>query len=361
MKKRELFVFSGQSNMMGACVYPPTEQISFDRSFQYYHTPKRLKEDCGVFQANAYPCGEFCYKDLKKAYENTDVYGKSLLNDYQKNTYFCPSLSNLQSDENKSEYPFSRYSESNASVGASLAPYIVKEWEGLNRQCNFTHIAKGNVSINYYFNKEMIEKLNKLIKKYNLKNKADLPYQELSEDSGVGDYFIEKIKDFFADSKKVYFNENLDTKCFFWLQGESDCSKSKQLYKLYLQVLWGKLKTLGFTHFFCIRVGFWEKDSVTEIMKAQEEFCQQEPDAYMLTRVCSYMPTPNQNIEKWYGRQENVCQFLNCRDSFFGFNNNHINQRGFEIISKASIKNLRNVLIDNLPVQIEQEKCLPLK
>ena len=72
------------------------------------------------------------------------------------------------------------------------------------------------------------------------------------------------------------------------------------------------------------------------------------------------MPTCGQNIEKWYKTREDVSEFLNCRDSFFGFKNNHINQLGFEIISKFAIKNLTRVLIDKLPVELEKEKCLPL-
>ena len=59
MKERELFVFSGQSNMMGACVYPPKEQIVFTDSFEYLHKPKRFGKKMGEFKNTGFPCGEF--------------------------------------------------------------------------------------------------------------------------------------------------------------------------------------------------------------------------------------------------------------------------------------------------------------
>ena len=34
--KRELFVFAGQSNMMGASVYPAKQQIVYKNSFEYF-------------------------------------------------------------------------------------------------------------------------------------------------------------------------------------------------------------------------------------------------------------------------------------------------------------------------------------
>ena len=42
--KRPLFVFAGQSNMMGAAVYPASRQIFFENSYEYMHRAKRFGE-----------------------------------------------------------------------------------------------------------------------------------------------------------------------------------------------------------------------------------------------------------------------------------------------------------------------------
>ena len=47
--KRHLFVFSGQSNMMGAAVFNAREQIYFKSSFEYLHKAKRLGAKMGEF------------------------------------------------------------------------------------------------------------------------------------------------------------------------------------------------------------------------------------------------------------------------------------------------------------------------
>ena len=94
--KRPLFVFAGQSNMMGAAVYEASEQIYFKNSFEYLHKPRRFSKAMGEFKDYGFPSGEFSYKDLDAAYGNnkTPDY-KSDLDVYRDNTYFCPSMSNL--------------------------------------------------------------------------------------------------------------------------------------------------------------------------------------------------------------------------------------------------------------------------
>ena len=91
----------------------------------------------------------------------------------------------------------------------------------------------------------------------------------------------------------------------------------------------------------------------------QEEFCEELPDAYMLTRVCSFMPTPTQDIKKWYGEAD-MDEYLYCRDSYYGFPNEHINEKGFQIIAKLSIRNMQNILIKKVAVELEAERCVPL-
>ena len=364
MKKRELFVFSGQSNMLGACVYPASEQVYFQNSYEYIHKNKRLGlSNHGSFKKEGFPCGEFVYKFPQKAYASDIVVdGKSTLASYNINTFFTSSMCNLQSEKEKSLFDFSYFSEANAPFAVSLAPYIVIGWEELGAQCAYAHIAKGGVQIRYFFNEEMITSLNKKITHYNAGHGTAIPLQMVTETTaGAGDYFLEKIVDFFADSEEKFAGENLQTRCFFWLQGETyDGCYPRILYKLYLETLWEKLKELGFTHFFCIRVGYWMNDGIVEIMKAQEEFCSEHSDAYMLTRVCSYMPMPSQDVECWYGK-ENIKEFLYCRDSYFGFDNHHLNEKGFKLIADAALKNVKRILIEGKPVELEEEKCLLMK
>ena len=356
--QRDLFVFAGQSNMMGACVYPAKEQIVYNNSFEYLHKPKRLGKKQGEFKNYAFPCGEFSYKNIDIAYKKENVInGKSTINNYIENCYFCPSMCNLKSDEDKSVIPFADFSEVNMPFASSLAPFIVNEWEKLGNKCVYSHVAKGSVPINYYFNEQMISTLNDLIVEHNAKNGDNFPMQTVC-DNGA-DYFFEKCNDFFIDSENKFKGEDLSNKCFFFLQGESDANIDKNLYKLYLKTLWKHLKNIGFTHFFCIRLGYWSCDAILNVMKAQEEFCLEIEDAYMLTRVCSFIPYDGQNLDKWYGNL-NYSDYADCRDTYFGFDNDHINEKGFKIIAKSAIENIKRVLIDKTSTVLEDELCLPL-
>jgi hypothetical protein len=88
--RRDLFVFAGQSNMMGAAVYPPETSLSVAHSYEYKHKDRRLGSPMGRFAPVGYPVGEFSYADLSYAYSDnmTDAKGNSRLNDYGKNAYF---------------------------------------------------------------------------------------------------------------------------------------------------------------------------------------------------------------------------------------------------------------------------------
>lgn len=347
--------------MMGASVYPAKEQTYLGRSYEYLHKPKRLGGLEGVFKRECFPSGEFAYKDLNLAYPYGDAV-KSTLNRYYDNTYFCPSMTNLKAEYTKQVYDFDVFSESSSDpLASSIAPYIALEWEKLGRQCAYAHIAKGGVSINHYFTMEMIDDLNRRIREHNQKFGTSLEIQALAESSiGASEYFSTKTRDFFEDSARKFEGENLDNKCLVWLQGECDSTMPKNLYRLYLDTLWDWLKRLGFTHFFVIRVGYWMQDEIVNIMRAQEEFCEQTSDAYMLTRICSYMPMTVQNLDAWYDG-EDVGEYTYCRDSYYGYDNQHINDKGNQMIAKSATANIYRVLVDHLDVSLESEKCTPLK
>ena len=116
----------------------------------------------------------------------------------------------------------------------------------------------------------MLKRLNSLISEHNEKSGDTLPVQAPSSESA--DYFFEKTRDLILDSEQKFKGESLENKCFFWLQGEQDAEQPKSLYKLYLSVLWEELKALGFTHFFCIRVGYWFNDGIAAIMLLPESW-----------------------------------------------------------------------------------------
>ena len=328
--KRPLFVFSGQSNMMGAAVYPASEQIHYNNSFEYLHKPKRFGVNMGEFKNYGFPCGEFSYKDLEKAYGDiTDYSVKSNLTNYTENTYFCPSMCNLENDEEKSVLPFKAYSEASAGAGTSLAPFIVKGLEENGFACAYTHIAKGSVKISHYLEGEASE------------------------------YFYQKVSDFFADSKLKFPYDDISEKVFVWLQGESNTEIGYENYKASLKELWQKLKRIGFTKFFIIRVGYWGNRTITDIMRAQEDFCKEEKDAYILTRVCSFFEYKGQNTDGWF-KKTIPQEFTFCRDSFYGFDNQHINEKGFKIIAKYSVPNIIRIIFENNKPVLEEENIIPL-
>lgn len=361
--KRDLFVFAGQSNMMGASVYPPKKELSIARSFEYKHKTRCLGGKSGSFVPAGYPVGEFSYADISRAYaeDSVNAKGESTLTDYVTNTYFCPAMSNLDSEEAKTVHPFPMFSEATASNGATLAPFLAEEWERKGNACAYAHIAKGGVSIGYYMTEDMLQTYAKRIEAYNRENGTDydaaIP-SKLRKD-GAADYFLEKCKDFFADAEAAFPGDKLKNKCFFWLQGEGDTGNPVAVYEMKLEILWKKLKSIGFTHFFCIRVDYFGAERIDRVMQAQENFAAKHDDVYMLTRAASYFTYPGQDESEWFITPPGE-EYQNCRDSFFGFKNNHINEKGFSVIAAHAAENLSRILTQGLPPVLEEENIKTL-
>ena len=356
--KRDLFVFGGQSNMMGASVFEPQKTVILKNSFEYKHKPKRLGAPCGAFVDTPYPCGEFSYSDIDKAYspEHSNGNGESLLSDYWNNTFFCPAMSNLKSDKEKTLYEFSFFSEATAKNGVTLAPFLAERWESRNCACAYTHIAKGGVSIDYYLTPEMSLEYSRRIEAYNRDNGTS--YSAVIDTGrqmkGAAEYFFEKSRDFFKDAEKEFCDDDLSNKCFFWLQGESDANSSAVEYETKLDIIWDRLKGVGFTHFFCIRVGYFGANNIYNIMQAQEHFTKTHTSAYTLTRAVSFFPFAGHNDESWFTQAPGE-EYEGCRDSFYGFNNQHINEKGFSVIAEHAVENLYRVLVLKREVILEKE------
>lgn len=322
--KRPLFVFAGQSNMMGAAVFEATRQIHFKNSFEYLHKPKRFGSVTGDFKNFGFPAGEFSYMDLKQAYgKNPSVTNLSELGDFRNNTYFCPSMNNLKDREEKSTCPFADFTEANNRMAVSLPPFVVEKLEEAGYSCAYTHIAKGSAPIKHFL------------------------------EGAAADYFLEKITDFFADCARHFPEDDMTEKVLVWLQGESDVTNGYDYYYSSLVTLWEKVKPLGFTKFFMIRVDPFGSPEITEIMRAQEDFCKNFADAYMLTRIASYFPLYYYPGKQPLVRQHPECDA--CRDSYYGFANEHINEKGFELLTKYITPNIIRILYEGKEPVLEEE------
>ena len=327
--KRPLFVFAGQSNMMGAAVFEASQQIFFDNSFEYLHNRRRLGGPSGEFKTYGFPTGEFSFKNIVRAYEKRDeLTGKSRLKNYRENAWFVSSLSNLKNKDERSCYLFEELCEADNKAAPSLPPYVIKGLEEKGVFSAYTHIARGAVSIDYFLSGE------------------------------AADYFDKKVTDFFEDAEKKFQTDDTSDRILVWLQGESDATTGYEFYKEKLQSLWEKAKVLGFNKFFIIRVGFWGKEEITDVMRAQEDFCSQNENVFMITRVCSFMRYQGYD-DKDFITEHNSDEFLYCRDSFYGFKNQHINEKGMKTIAKYAVPNILRIFEGKEPL-LEEERVFAL-
>ena len=165
---------------------------------------------------------------------------------------------------------------------------------------------------------------------------------------------MQKCKDFFADAERVFKEDSLRSRGLIWLQGESDAADSSVEYETKLGVLWEAWQKIGFTHFFCIRVDYFGADGIKEIIRAQENFVSRHKQAYMLTRSASYFTYPEQNEKEWFVSEPRAT-YRNCRDGFYGFNNHHVNEKGFSVIAERTVENLYRVLTEGKQPSLEAE------
>jgi len=345
----DLFVFAGQSNMMGASVLEPKVDTFTDKSFEYKYLPKLRGEATGSFVSAQNPAGEFYYNDLTTAYGDmlNDLSYKSTLSNYSANTYFCPAMR----DGVKS---FSAQSEADTYPAASLAPYFVTEYAEYGHASVYAHMAKGSAKIVHYFTPEMVTCYNTLITEYN--NENGKSYSTLSVDSlsGAGDAFDKKYNAMVEDYATFASDKTVKNKCFVWLQGESDGSNYIE-YKLKLQVLWEHLQELGFTHFFVLRVGYWGNTGILNVIKAQEDFCAENDNCYIITRAPSLIPHATATTDNWW-IDEPSAEYDNCRDSYLvNSSNNHFNEKAMQIFAERSAANVHRILHQGLEPVLEAE------
>ena len=66
-----------------------------------------------------------------------------------------------------------------------------------------------------------------------------------------------------------------------------------------------------------------------------------------------------QNDEEWFVTAPDD-EYKHCRDSFCGYPNHHINEKGFSVIASHAVKNLYRVLIEKKSPILEDENVRTL-
>ena len=185
-KTRDIFVFSGQSNMMGAASLPPKHKLCIKNSLEFKYKNIYLNRGDALFQKVSYDCGEFLYLEPENAYPNNEE--KSPLANYAQNACFIPSMAS----EGKA---FNTFSECNYTQGACMIPYFCENYENLGESPIVTHIAKGSVQITHYFTKDMTNEYNSL----KPLTSDSLSISQMQEYSA--EIFSDKIKAFFKGAE----------------------------------------------------------------------------------------------------------------------------------------------------------------
>ncbi len=333
---RDIFVFCGQSNMMGACDFPPKHELNIKSSVEFKYKNEYLGRAKGHFQPVSYDVGEFLYCDAKKAYPNGEE--KSRLTEYHPNCYFVSSIAGL-------EQPFAVYSEATYTFGSSLLPYFCEKYEEYGESPITAHIAKGAVSIAHFFNYEMAEEYNRL-------KAIEHKEMKLGEmENGANRVFSEKSLALFRASEEQFGETG--RKVFLWLQGENDFADSEEEYRLKLEILLRYIKKLGYDTFFCIRVGLWSSVDIIGVMRAQEAFCREHEECHMVSRSLSFMTSNTGFFPKDWFREQPDEKYDGCRDTFLGTKNSHINEKGFMLIAEDVAENAHRIL------RCDREPILP--
>ena len=346
----DLFVFAGQSNMMGAAVLEPEVDTFTENALEYKYMPRLRGADTGAFVAAQNPAGEWHYRDLNAAYGDywNDLSYKSTLSNYSANTHFCPAMRNGTKG-------FSAQSEADTYPSASLPPYFVTEYASYGHSSVYAHMAKGAVKITHYFTEEMMTRYNSLISEYNSQNSKAYSVLTTAGLSGAGDAFDDKFNAMLEDYAAFAPDNTLENKCFVWLQGEGDSGNSYIEYKFKLRVLWEHLQELGFTHFFVLRVGYWGSTGIRNVIKAQEDFCAENENCHIVTRAPSLIPHPGATTDNWWIREPSA-EYEGCRDSYLvDSSNHHFNEKAMQIFAERAALNVHRILHLGLDPILEEE------
>ena len=323
---RDLFYFCGQSNMLGASVFPAVGVPKVKEAEEYKYAPiYRDGKPHGEFLPVSYDAGEFLYIDNAAAYAKTDAAGRSLLTEYQKNCYTTTALCTTPRGGAFDSIECRTLSESSHLPSVSLLPLLCEEWEALGERVSAANFSKGGAIIEYFTGE-------------------------------AAPLLRAKGEAFLRDAAYRYGEGEIGKKVFLFLQGESDSDRPREDYTRHLELLYRAVRGMGFDLFGVIRVGYWYQKSTAEIMRAQEEFCNAHEHAAILTRAMSFMTDTRNDADPtgWYTKMPPE-EYRHCRDSFAGFGNQHINAAGFRIVARKTAKNLYRMLREGKPPILEEE------
>ena len=340
----DLFVFCGQSNMMGASARQPVQNLRIRRSLEFRYRDEYLGRGPASFVPLTRHCGEFLYLDPAKAYPTGEHL--STLTRYGDHACFVPAMSNAQGC-GTAVVPFRIFSEAEYRPGCCMIPFFAARYEELGGQALCAHIARGGVGIRHYFSAAMARTYNRALALHRAVCHTDEPDMHLGEMEEVANrIFTEKCRSFFRNAEPFGVRQN---RTAVWLQGESDAGDSEFAYRLKLELLWEYMKSIGFGRFFCVRVGYWGKPGIIRVMRAQEDCCRAHGDCFMVSRAASYMPDADlETPAGWYLTQPGPC-YRGCRDTAYGYNNSHINEKGMRLIGWEAAENAFRILHQGLP------------
>lgn len=354
-KDVDLFVFAGQSNMMGAAVLEPKDNSFTNMAVEYKYMPRARGAERGYFVLPQNPAGEFHYINLKQAYGSKlrDLSYESTMNDFMTNSYFWPAISNGKAT-------WTSQSEAKHYAAASIPPYFVTDYAQYGHASVFAHMALGSAQITHFFNTDMMQRYNTLVADFNAQNGTN--YAKLSSLTGAGAAFDKRYKAMVEDYQTYAPEDNVKNKCLVWLQGESDAAFSYDEYKLKMKVFWEHLQELGFTHFFVLRVGYWKYPTILNVIRAQEDFCAENENCYIVTRAPSLVPYPDVTTENWWIREPDEA-YSECRDSELieGNTNYHFNEKAMKLFAKRAADNIHRILHLGQDPVLEEENIQGMK
>lgn len=353
-KNVDLFVFAGQSNMMGAAHLPPIDNPITYYAYEYKYQNVLKGAERGEFVYAQNPAGDWHYNNIELAYgeQYLDVEtGKSKLSNYSTNTHFVPACRDQETG-------FGGQSEFKHYPSATMAPYFARYYAQLGNPCIYAHMAKGSTKILNYFTQDSLEEYNKLIEIFNQENGTT--YKQITDITKDGDAFDAKYFKMLEDYAEIEPDKIIKNKCFIWLQGESDTHQYGE-YRCKLQALWKHLQSIGFTHFFIVRVGWWGSSAIINEIKAQIDFCEENDNCYIITRAASLIPHPTANLSNWWIKEPSE-EYKDCRDSYIAnTSNHHFNEKAHKIFAKVSAENINRILHLNLEPILEEENIKGLE
>lgn len=354
----DLFVFSGQSNMMGGVFYedftagygpwPKTNGIVDVENTSYIQQPVYAEETAGSYE----------YKYLTDTFETVD--------------YTNPTGELIKTEDGTALCKASGTYEIN---GTTMVAPFVKEYTAHGYKSISAHIALGGTqACDWMTSSEIAQVL--LSQEFDFHMQSGATPQSTSPRLVGGDervlLFERKLEAMLQSFGREFPNGKIGSKNFVWLQGENDADAlftatgltgdaatnamlgSMTLYKKCLEVLWTRLQSYGFDNFMIVRVGFWTNPNRDiAIMAAQEQFAAETEGVSVLTRAMSYMPNPKSN---YWGSQTVEEDYRLCRGVNYAiWGNPHLNEKGHIVIGTRSADMAAEILHGGTSYELEEE------